>query len=338
MTMIQSKRSLYEQYVEELNLDFDAPDCLSNKIKICSFLVCCGASVDLEGYPSHNKDFRTGNAGLQLLVGNPNLRALIPFFYMDRDNPVEIRGSYLTRQAIIKYGGKELFDVEILPDVITGNSNINLEFNTLIAAIPNEPYGTRSCHYHTIGKPCSFCVLTEKEVHMGPTDLVEAYNEVADNTGVEPHVLLTGGTSPDDDRGLSKYLPYIEELHSFSSNTRIAIEASPPRNISSLNDLIDKGMDTFAANIEFYSEENRQNLLPGKSEIALEEYTEVLKYCNEAHVKTFSALIVGPEKESNCLDGVEFLARNKVPTNFICLRPFPERPLKDIPGLIRLRF
>ncbi len=324
MVEMKVSQSLYDQYIDQLRLDFDRPDCLSNKIKICNYLVCCGASIDLEGYPVNDKDFRTGNAGLQLLVGNPALRALIPFFYMNDDNPIKIKGSYSTKkQAVIEYAGRELFDIEILPDIDTGNSNINLEFDTLITAIPNEPYGIRSCHYHAIRKPCAFCVLMDKEVQIGPADLVDAYKRIISQSDVEPQVLLTGGTSFESDKGLSKYLPYVKELRSSFPNARIAIEASPPQNVSSLNDLIDEGMDTFAANIEFFSKENRQIFLPGKSEIALDKYAEVLKYCNETNVKTFSALIMGPEKETDCLDGVEFLARNKVPTNFICLRPFP---------------
>ena len=331
MTITHTNQSIYEQYIEELDLDFLDRDCLSNKIKICSYLVCCGASVELKGYPVNDKDFRTGNSGLQLLVGNPALRALIPFFYMNNDNPVKIKGSYSTKQAVIECVRKDLFNIEILPDIDTGNSNINLEFDTLIAAIPNEPYGTRNCHYHVIGKPCAFCVLTHKDVEMGPPDLVEAYKRITQNTQVELQVLLTGGTSPDSDRGLSKYLPYVEELRSIYPNARIAIEASPPQDVSSLDNLINVGMDTFAANIEFYSVENRRKLLPGKSEIALEKYAEVLKYCNAAQVKTFSALIVGPEKEMDCLAGVEFLARNKVPTNFICVRPFPGATIEEHP-------
>src|SRR4030042_2056571 len=95
----------FEKYVDELELDFEQPDSLLNKIKLCSYLVCCGASIELEFYPLNNKDFRTGNTGLQLIVGSPFLRALIPFLYMDKDNPVKVRGSYITKRAVIEYAG-----------------------------------------------------------------------------------------------------------------------------------------------------------------------------------------------------------------------------------------
>lgn len=88
MARIAMNKALYEKYVKELKLDFEKPDSLMNKIKLCSYLVCCGASVELKSYPLNNKDFRTGNTGLQLTVGNPYLRALIPFFYMEKDNPI----------------------------------------------------------------------------------------------------------------------------------------------------------------------------------------------------------------------------------------------------------
>lgn len=324
-----SAEPLYREYIDELKLDHGQGDSLLNKVKICSYLVCCGASAELESYPAQDKDFRTGNAGLQLSVGTPYLRALVPFYFMDEANPVKLRGDYISKQAVVEYAGRELFEVTILPDMQTGNDNINLEFDTLIAAIPDEPYGTRSCCYHSAGNPCTFCVLGTKTVSLGPRELVAAYEKTTTNRGREPQVLLTGGTSVDEDRGLAKYTPYVKELRGGFPNSRIAIEAAPPRDVSSLDTLIGLGMDTFAANIEFFSPEARHNLLPGKSAIALDEYRDVLTYCNNAGIRTFSAVIAGPEDDAETLKGVEFLAKIGVPTNLICLRPFPGAALQD---------
>jgi hypothetical protein len=324
-----STQVLYSEYINELKLDHEQVDSLLNKVKICSYLVCCGASVELESYPAQDKDFRTGNSGLQLSVGTPFLRALVPFYYMDEANPLKLRGDYVTRQAVVEYAGKELFEVTILPDLETGNENVNLEFDTLIAAIPDEPYGTRSCCYHTAAVPCAFCVLGTKTVSLGPGDLVAAYEKISTERGREPQVLLTGGTSYDRDRGLAKYTPYVKELRGHFNSSRVAIEAAPPRDVSSLDTLIDLGMDTFAANIEFFSPKARNGLLPGKSAIALDEYRDVLTYCNSAGIRTFSAVIAGPEDEADTLKGVEFLAEIGVPTNLICLRSFPGAVMQD---------
>jgi len=327
-----------EKYVDELELDFEKPDSLLNKIKLCSYLVCCGASVELESYPLNNKDFRTGNAGLQLMVGNRHLRALIPFLYMEKDNPVKVKGNYLTERAAIEYSGKKLFEVAILPDVETGNTNITVEFETLIAAIPEKPYGIRNCYYHTVGKPCAFCILKKKKVNLSPKELVTAYEKVAANRGGEPQVLLTGGNSRRRDRGLSKYVPYVKALRSRFKEAKIAVEAAPPKDASALDALIEAGMDTFAANIEFFSADCRDRLLPGKSEIAIDEYRKSFEYCQKVGVKTFSALIAGPENKRDTLNGVEFLARIGVPTNLICLRPFPGSNLEDYPRVNPARF
>ncbi len=319
----------YGEYINELKLDQVESDSLLNKVKLCSFLVCCGASVELESYPVHGKDYRTGNSGLQLSVGTPLLRALVPFFHMDEGNPVKLRGNYATGEAVVEYAGKELFGVTIVPDVEAGNQNVNLEFDTLIAAVPEEPYGMRSCCYHTAGKPCSFCVLGAKTVHLGPQDLVDEYERISIEKGTEPHVLLTGGTSAARDRGLSKYVPYVRELHRRFRDARVAIEAAPPQDVSCLDTLIDLGMDTFAANVEFFSEDARESLLPGKSAIALDEYENALAYCKSANVRTFSAMIAGAEDEAETLKGVEFLAKIGVPTNLLCLRPFPGATLQN---------
>ncbi len=319
----------YGQYIDELKLDHDEVDSLLNKVKICSFLVCCGASVDLESFPAHDKDFRTGNSGLQLSVGTPLLRALVPFSYMDEGNPVKLRGSYATGEAVVECAGKELFGVTILPSVEAGNQNVNLEFDTLIAAVPEEPYGMRSCCYHAAGRPCAFCVLGAKTVRLGPKDLVDEYERISIEKGTEPQVLLTGGASAARDRGLSKYVPYVRELRGRFRDSRVAIEAAPPQDVSCLDTLIDLGMDTFAANVEFFSKEARESLLPGKSAIALDEYESVLAYCKSANVRTFSAVIAGPEDEAETLKGVEFLARIGVPTNLLCLRPFPGATLQN---------
>ena len=327
-----------EKYVDELELDFEKPDSLLNKIKLCSYLVCCGASVELESYPLNNKDLRTGNTGLQLTVGSPHLKALIPFFYLGKDNPVKLRGSYVTRSAIIEYAGREFFEITILPEMETGNENVNLEFETLIAAIPEKPYGTRNCYYHSINKPCAFCVLRGKKVNLGPKDLLEAYEKIAEKRGVEPQVLLTGGNSRRKDRGLSKYVPYVRELRSNFSDAKISIEAAPPRDASLLGTLIDSGMDTFAANIEFSSAQTKEELLPGKSEIELEEYERAFDYCQKANVKTFSALIAGPENEKDTLQGVKYLSKIGVPTNLLCLRPFPGSRLENYPRVNPAKF
>lgn len=319
----------YGEYIDELKLDQVEADSLLNKVKICSFLVCCGASVELESFPIHDKDFRTGNSGLQLFVGTPLLRALVPFSYMDAGNPVKLRGSYATGEAVVEYAGKELFGVMIVPDVEAGNQNVNLEFDTLIAAVPEEPYGMRNCCYHTAGKPCAFCVLGARTVRLGPEDLVDEYERISIEKGIEPQVLLTGGASLARDRGLSKYVPYVRELRSNFRDARVAIEAAPPQDVSCLDTLIDLGMDTFAANVEFFSEDTRESLLPGKSAIALDEYENAFAYCKSANVRTFSAVIAGPEDEVETLKGVEFLARIGVPTNLLCLRPFPGATLQN---------
>lgn len=333
MARIAMNKALYEEYVQELKLDFEKPDSLMNKIKLCSYLVCCGASVELKSYPLNNKDFRTGNTGLQLTVGNPYLRALIPFFYMEKDNPLKITGSYVTKKAVIEYAGEILFEITILPDMETGNDNVSFEFETLIAAIPEKPYGIRNCYYHNIGKPCAFCILTKKKVNLGPQDLVTAYNGIAENTGIEPQILLTGGNNRQKDRGLSKYIPYVKELRKHFKRAKIAIEAAPPKDILCLDALIDLGMDTFAANIEFFSTKAKEKFLPGKSEIKLKEYEDAFNYCRKANVRTFSALIAGPETEEATLKGVEYLSRIGVPTNFLCLRPFPGSHLEDYPRI-----
>lgn len=329
---------LFQRYLNELKLDFENRDSLLNKIKLCSYLVCCGASIELESYPLHNKDFRTGNAGLQLIVGNTHLRALIPFFYMEDDNPVKIKGSYSSRKGVIEIAGKQFSEVSILPDVETGNENINLEFDTLIAAIPEKPYGIRNCYYHAIGKPCAFCILKKKKVALGPEDLLKAYEKVSKKTGKEPQVLLTGGNSGRSDRGLSKYIPYIRMLRRYFKKARIAIEVAPPKDESYIDVFLDLGIDTFAANIEFFSAKAKRDLLPGKSEIPLEEYKKAFEHCQNAKVKTFSAIIAGPEAARDTLNGVEYLARLGVPTNLICLRPFPGARMQNYPRVSPARF
>ena len=331
-------KALFEKYIDELNLDFGNTDSLLNKIKLCSYLVCCGASIELESYALNNKDFRTGNAGLQLTVGSPHLRALIPFFYVGKDNPVKLRGSYATGRAVIECAGREFFEITVLPDMVTGNENISLEFDTLIAAVPEKPYGIRNCCYRSIGKPCAFCILKKKRVNLGPKDLAAAYGEIAGKTGAEPQVLLTGGNSGRKDRGLLKYIPYVKELRNHFSEVQIAIEAAPPRDVLCLNALIDSGIDTFAANIEFFSAQTKEELLPGKSEIELEEYKQAFSYCQKAHIKTFSALIAGPENEKDTLEGVKYLSQIGVPTNLLCLRPFPGSRLENYPRIDPAKF
>jgi biotin synthase-like enzyme len=109
------------------------------------------------------------------------------------------------------------------------------------------------------------------------------------------------------------------------------VEAAPPQEPSCLDNLLDSGLDTFAANIEFFSPETRRGLLPGKIEINFDEYENVFAYCQKAKVKTFSALIAGPEHKKDTFRGVAYLARIGVPANLICLRPFPGSRIENHP-------
>ncbi|MBE0480437.1 MAG: hypothetical protein IBX68_05605 [Dehalococcoidia bacterium] len=322
---------LFERYLRELDLDFNTPDSLTNKIKLCSYLVCCGASVNLDSYRTRDKDLRTGNAGLQLLVGSPHLRALIPYYYMNGENPLSVEGDYAAGKAALKYAGKEFFEVSILTEVDTGNENISYEFDSLIAAVPGRPRGIRSCCYHSMGKACAFCALSTKKIDLGPEDLVKAYGQIEDKHGTAPQVLLTGGNSRGKDRGLSKFIPYVRALRRSFPEARVAIEASPPQDARLIDNLIESGMHTFAANIEFFSAADRTRLLPGKSEIPIADYERVFDRCIAANIETFSVIIAGPESREGTLEGVRYLTSIGVPANLLCVRPFPGSRLENTP-------
>jgi len=323
------KKNIFNQYISDLNLDFKRPSCLSNKIKVCSYFVCCGASVDSILYGNNKKDLRTGNSGIQLYVGNKQLRALIPFSFISKGNPIKIKSSGNKKNAIVEYKGVKLFTISIIPETKVGNNSINLEFETLIAALPQSPNGVRTCFYQEIKKACAFCALKKSKIPLNPSALALAYAKVFKKTGRRPQILLTGGNDFSIDRGLAKFIPYIEKVRTVDRKVKIAIEASPPKDVVELKKLANLKIDTFSANLELYSDNCRNEFLPGKSEIKINEYKKIFNYCKENKIKTFSVLIAGLEDGKDTLIGAKYLSNIGVPTNLLCLRPFPGSILEN---------
>jgi uncharacterized radical SAM superfamily protein len=318
---------ILNQYISELNLDFRKPGCLANKVKICAYLVCCGASVDLGLNFSNKKDKRTGNSGVQLYVGNKQLRALVPFSYINKENPIKIIGD--NKSAIVEYNGIKLFRVSLVPEVKIENQNVNMDFETLIAAIPQIPNSTRACYYQEIKKACAFCALKRDKIMLSPKTLLAAYKQALKKTGRRPKILLTGGNDFSLDRGLSKYIPYVKEVREFDGKAKIAIEAAPPKELENMKKLANLKIDTFSANLEVYSDKSRNEFLPGKSEIKINEYKNIFNYNKKNGVKVFSVLIAGLEDEQDTLDGIRYLSEIGVPTNLLCLRSFPGSSLEN---------
>ncbi|OGF31651.1 hypothetical protein A2533_02775 [Candidatus Falkowbacteria bacterium RIFOXYD2_FULL_35_9] len=323
------KEKILNQYISELNLDFKNPCCLANKVKICAYLVCCGASVDLGLDLSNKKDKRTGNSGIQLYVGNKQLRALVPFSYISNDNPIKIKMIGNKKHAIIEFDGIKLFRVSLVPEIKIRNQNVNMDFETLIAAIPQIPNSIRGCCYQEVKKACAFCALKKDKIMLSPTTLLSAYKQVINKTGRRPKILLTGGNNFSLDRGLAKYIPYLKKLREFDGKVKIAIEASPPKELENMKKLANLKLDTFSANLEVYSDRFRNEFLPGKSEIKVNEYKNIFNYNKANGVKVFSVLIAGLENEQDTLDGIRYLSEIGVPTNLLCLRSFPGSSLEN---------
>jgi biotin synthase-like enzyme len=233
------------------------------------------------------------------------------------------------KSATIEYDGIKLFGVSLVPEIKTGNKNVNMDFETLIAAIPQIPNSTRACYYQGISKACAFCALKKDKIMLSPKTLLSAYKQVFRKTGRRPKILLTGGNDFSPDRGLAKYIPYVKKVREFDGKAKIAIEASPPKELENMEKLANLKIDTFSANLEVYSDRFRNKFLPGKSEIKINEYKDTFNYNKKNGVKVFSVLIAGLEDEQGTLDGIRYLSEIGVPTNLLCLRSFPGASLEN---------
>ena len=202
----------------------------------------------------------------------------------------------------------------------------------------------RPCHFKQTGEGCKFCssmpyskTLSEESRLLR---LREALN-LAKASGIPYSFALSGGTSETSDRGILDFIKVIRIIKNIMPEAKISVEVAPPETNDYLDLLFNEGINSITMNLEFYTQEVRNNICPGKSKIAIDRYFEALRYSVEKLKcgNVSSVLIAGIEDSAmTCLGAHKLMDIGVLPT-IIPFRPYDQcsmskHPVTDVECLL----
>lgn len=184
-----------------------------------------------------------------------------------------------------------------------------------------------ACYFKKNGSGCIFCHENKRDKLLSKDYGLEDIEEVIDyciKNEQFRHILIGGGSAnPCTDN--NKILPVIKYIRSRTSK-QIYLMCLPPNDINYINKYIDAGVDEIAFNIELFDRELAKKYMPGKGQIALEDYITKLQYAtfflgSNGNVRTM--LMVGLEKIENTLSAIRLLAARGIQPMLSIFRPVP---------------
>lgn len=278
---------------------------------------------------------RTGNVGLQLLLGTNELVANVPVFNkFTQNSPYFIKEEFNQYYVVNEINGDRIiirpiqtpnwYFKNVDSNKYAGQYLLREGLNTLICSV------TDSCCYVYDNKQCKFCAIGSnalKNVQESALERKEniiksilyALNDLQED---EKSINLTGGNSYSKDRGAAKYVDYVSAIRN-KSNIKICIELSPPSEYKSLDDLKRVGVDAVMMNIEIWDEKIRKIIMPGKSIITRDEYIKMWKHAVNIFGKgnVSSVIIIGFESVSSVKAAIDEMTKIGVMPSIMPFRP-----------------
>lgn len=288
---------------------------------------------------------RTGNVGLQLLVGKRELVANVPVFNHFTDkSPFSLQRCDNRLYAINENTGINIeiraldapawYKKKVAEEHYAGQYLLREGVNTLICSISN------SCGYIAKNAQCRFCAIgkntlnnTNESDQERKCNIIKALSiAVKDAQKIEKSINLTGGNTFSDDRGASRYLDFVKSIRSETSMP-VCIEMSPPKSNTSLIALKEAGVDGVMMNIEVWDEALRQMYMPGKALIRRSEYIDSWKCAVKLFGKgnVSSVIIIGLENKESVKGAIDKMIELGVMPSIMPFRPNDGAILEKFP-------
>lgn len=197
---------------------------------------------------------------------------------------------------------------------------------------------SQRCCYQQNGEACKFCAVqhwwnavADKAPEQIAETVTAAYEE-----GVASHISLTTATAATPDRGL-RSLVTTARLIQQKAPMPIMLEFEPVPDHSLLKSLLveakEAGVTTVSINIECWDKSLREEVMPAKGKIAIQEYFENWKICRDAfganQVATVAVVGIG-ESDASILWGVEKAAAAGVMTFLVPHSPATGAAYQDM--------
>lgn len=308
---------------------------IRNKIELLCHGLRRNAIVD-EVYDKQNPyDLtRTGNVGLQLLIGASKIAANVPVMNAFCDSSPFSLDRSLNGYVLTDTNGRIVSEINIIQSpswymeeigsgCYAGQYLLQEGKDTLIASI------TDSCGYVTNGTQCRFCAISHNSKNNVKESSANRKNHIKEALRIAlqdnkkyASVNLTGGNTFTQDRGALGYVEFIKAIRNVS-DIPICIEMSPPENSSFLEILQAAGASAVMMNIEMWNETERKQVMPGKSAIQKSEYIrswdDAVRLFGRGNVS--SVIIAGLEAERFVREAIVFMTDAGVIPSIMPFRP-----------------
>jgi radical SAM protein (TIGR04043 family) len=303
-------------------------------------VLCYGFKINQVAEEIYNKQHptlhkRTGNAGLQLDLGN---NIFINAIYGDQfceQSPYQlekINGNF----SILK-NNTPIQSCQIIPapnwyqkktsDGVEMSSVFLQEGrDTLISALLGL------CCYSFTNTQCGFCALEsdKQNILKKPDQLAETVQQaLKENPNYYIH--LTGGNINTYDHGLKNYQKTVCSIREITSR-QLSLEVSPPEDLNLIDEMVEIGVNGFSINLEVWDDKKRKEICPGKSQISKELYIKAWKRAVSlvGKFRVSSVLIVGLDTTENIKEGIKTMVKIGVKPTLIPLRPFKKSRLNNM--------
>ncbi len=187
----------------------------------------------------------------------------------------------------------------------------------------------QSCKYWGSGEQCKFCTIPSSHLsgmtikEKSPSQIAEVVQR-AEALGAATHVLLTTGTSDDEDMGILRLIEITEAIREVS-DIPVAVQFEPPLDPSYIQKLAKAGVNAVGIHIESVDDSIRAEICPGKHKHGpIELYNKIWdtarEYFKPGDVTTFILQGLG-EDGAVTLEFCEKLARRGILPIVTPLRP-----------------
>ena len=160
---------------------------------------------------------------------------------------------------------------------------------------------------------CKFCVIKwslDQEntflVHKKASLVLAALEKIPVND--YEGITLNGGMTSYSGRGMELIVPIVQEIRTKYSQIPIAVEITPPSDLSWIDKLAEAGASSLMMNLEVWDEEIRKDIIPGKNELCprdsyFKAFERGLNVFGKGKVST--CFVVGCEPMSSLQKGIE---------------------------------
>ncbi len=186
------------------------------------------------------------------------------------------------------------------------------------------------CDFQVAHKGCKFCATGTEWISNTPEEIAEtALRAFSGNDKYQ--LCLGGGTKLPLGSNVRFFTETAKLIRKSNSQMPIWVEMIPPTN-DQIEEMIEAGVTAFGFNLEAWSEEARNRICPGKSQVSTARYIEAMKFVRgKLGLNCINtALITGLEADKHTLEGIHALSSEGIEITLLPFRPWDKSELSGV--------